>query len=220
MSQLTNSAVFNFCGLDIIRRIKACLVGVFFLAAAPLNSYASESDWMQYGGHEGGGRYSALTQINKDNVHKLEVAWTFKTGHLDRVPEKLSFLKHLVGFQVTPIILPNDVGGHLVLCTPFNEVIAIDPETGEKRWFYNPKIDLTPFAGRFNCRGLAQWRDPDADPNQVCAHSLFLATSDKRLIALDATTGTPCPTFGKGGCLLYTSPSPRDATLSRMPSSA
>ena len=106
MSQLTNSAVFNFCGLDIIRRIKACLVGVFFLAAAPLNSYASESDWMQYGGHEGGGRYSALTQINKDNVHKLEVAWTFKTGHLDRVPEKLSFLKHLVGFQVTPIICP------------------------------------------------------------------------------------------------------------------
>ena len=199
MSQLTNSAVFNFCGLDIIRRIKACLVGVFFLAAAPLNSYASESDWMQYGGHEGGGRYSALTQINKDNVHKLEVAWTFKTGHLDRVPEKLSFLKHLVGFQVTPIILPNDVGGHLVLCTPFNEVIAIDPETGEQRWFYNPKIDLRPFAGRFNCRGLAQWRDPDADPNQVCAHSLFLATSDKRLIALDAATGTPCPKFGKEG---------------------
>ena len=53
------------------------------------------------------------------------------------------------------------------------------------------KIDLTPFAGRFNCRGLAQWRDPDADPNQVCTHSLFLATSDKRLIALDAATGTP-----------------------------
>ena len=77
MSQLANSVMFSFCGLDIIRRTCACLVGVFFLAATPLNSYASESDWMQYGGHEGGGRYSALTQINKDNVHKLEVAWTF-----------------------------------------------------------------------------------------------------------------------------------------------
>ena len=80
MSQLTNSAVFNFCGLDIIGRIKACLVGVFFLAAAPLNSYASESDWMQYGGHEGGGRYSALTQINKDNVHKLRLHGLLRQG--------------------------------------------------------------------------------------------------------------------------------------------
>ena len=199
MSQLISSAVSSFWVLGVIKRVSASLIGIFFLAAGTLNSYASESDWMHYGGHEGGGRYSDLTQINKDNVHNLEVAWTFKTGHLDRVPEKLSFLKHLVGFQVTPIILPKDVGGHLVLCTPFNEVIAIDPETGEQRWFYNPKIDLRPFAGRFNCRGLAQWRDSDADPNEVCRHSLFLATSDKRLISLDARTGNPCPNFGKDG---------------------
>ena len=59
------------------------------------NLLAVESDWMQYGGHEGGGRYSDLSQINRDNVDKLEVAWKYKTGHLDRVPEKLSFLKKL-----------------------------------------------------------------------------------------------------------------------------
>ncbi|HIN13046.1 MAG TPA: hypothetical protein EYM72_02050, partial [Gammaproteobacteria bacterium] len=88
----------SFWVLGVIKRISASLIGIFFLAAGTLNSYASESDWMHYGGHEGGGRYSDLTQINKDNVHNLEVAWTFKTGHLDRVPEKLSFLKHLVGF--------------------------------------------------------------------------------------------------------------------------
>ena len=119
MSQLTNSAGFSFCGLDTIRRISVCLVAAFFLAAVVLNSYASESDWMQYGGHEGGGRYSALTQINKDNVHKLEVAWTFKTGHLDRIPEKLSFLKHLVGFQVTPIILFFKIFLALIMLTSF-----------------------------------------------------------------------------------------------------
>jgi len=89
MSQLISSAVSSFWVLGVIKRISASLIGIFFLAAGTLNSYASESDWMHYGGHEGGGRYSDLTQINKDNVHNLEVAWTFKTGHLDRVPEKI-----------------------------------------------------------------------------------------------------------------------------------
>ena len=164
-----------------------------------IHSLASESDWMQYGGDEGGGRYSTLSQINRDNVGQLEVAWKYKTGHLDRVPEKLSFLKKMVGFQVTPIMLPNDVGGLLILCTPFNEIIALDSINGTKKWSYDPKIDLRPFAGRFSCRGLAQWRNPNLQLTEICAHSLFLATNDKRLIAVDAKTGTPCPTFGENG---------------------
>ena len=110
----------------VIKRISASLNGIFFLAAGTPNSYASESDWMHYGGNEGGGRYFDLNQINKDNVHNLEVAWTFKKGHLDRVPEKLSFFKHLVGLQVTTIIFPKDVGGHLVLVIPINDIVAID----------------------------------------------------------------------------------------------
>ena len=182
-----------------MKRIIMSFFGLCLLCMNPLYSDENTSDWMQYGGHEGGGRYSPLNQINKDNVHNLEVAWTFKTGHLDRVPEKLSFLRKLVGFQVTPIILPGDVGGHLVLCTPFNEVIALDPASGEQRWFYNPKINLMPLAGRFNCKGLSQWRDPEVNLDQLCAHSLFMATNDKRLIALDARTGNPCPDFGENG---------------------
>ncbi len=131
-----------------MKRIIVSFLGLWLLYTNPLYSDENESDWMQYGGHEGGGRYSPLNQINKDNVHDLEVAWTFKTGHLDRVPERLSFLRKLVGFQVTPILLPDDVGGHLVLCTPFNEVIALDPTSGEQRWFYSPEINLMPLAGR------------------------------------------------------------------------
>ncbi|HJP43283.1 MAG TPA: pyrroloquinoline quinone-dependent dehydrogenase, partial [Gammaproteobacteria bacterium] len=182
-----------------MKRIILSVLGLWFLCMNPLYSDENESDWMQYGGHEGGGRYSPLNQINKDNVHDLEVAWTFKTGHLDRVPERLSFLRKLVGFQVTPILLPDDVGGHLVLCTPFNEVIALDPTSGEQRWFYSPEINLMPLAGRFNCKGLSQWRDPKVNPDELCAHSLFMATNDKRLIALDGRTGTPCPGFGENG---------------------
>jgi quinoprotein glucose dehydrogenase len=130
------------------------LANVIFMFSA----VAAESDWPQYAGDEGGSRYSHLDQINRENIQDLEVAWTYKTGHLDRVPGHLSFLRKLVGFQVTPIILPEDVGGYLVFCTPFNEIIALNGATGEKVWNYDPKIDLRPFAGRFNCRGLAQWR--------------------------------------------------------------
>jgi len=161
--------------------------------------FSKDSDWLQYGGDEGGSRYSKLNQINTLNVKDLEVAWTYKTGHLDRVPEELSFLRKLVGFQVTPIILPDDVGGNLVFCTPFNEVIALNAATGQQTWFYDPKIDLRPFAGRFNCRGLAQWRNPEKPLSETCSHSLYLAASDKRLIALDAKTGLPCPEFGGQG---------------------
>ena len=56
MSQLVNRAVFDIRGLEIIRRISAITFGIFLFALSILNSYASESDWMQYGGHEGGAR--------------------------------------------------------------------------------------------------------------------------------------------------------------------
>jgi len=171
---------------------------IFSVVITP-TGFSKESDWLQYGGDEGGSRYSKLNQINTLNVKDLEVAWTYKTGHLDRIPEQLSFLRKLVGFQVTPIILPDDVGGNLVFCTPFNEVIALNAATGQQVWFYDPKIDLRPFAGRFNCRGLAQWRNPEKTLSEVCSHSLYLAASDKRLIALDAKTGVPCPEFGSQG---------------------
>jgi quinoprotein glucose dehydrogenase len=55
-------------------------------------------------------------------------------------------------------------------------------------------------ANDFNCWGLAQWRDPEArDPEAECAHRLFMAANDRRLIALDARTGLPCAGFGEGG---------------------
>ncbi len=171
------------------------LINVFLM----LPVYGAQSDWPQYAGDEGGSRYSHLDQINRENIKDLEVAWTYKTGHLDRVPEEFSFLKRLVGFQVTPIILPEDIGGYLVFCTPFNEIIALNAATGQKIWSYDPKIDLRPFAGRFNCRGLSQWRNPNKDLNELCAHSLYLAANDKRIIAVDAISGTPCSEFGTEG---------------------
>ena len=151
--------------------------------------------WPTYAGAEGGTRYSPLNQINRSNVQDLEIAWIYNAGHLERAPQ----LRPMVGFQVTPILLPEEAGRHLVLCDPLNRVMALDPSTGEERWLFDPEIDLRPFAGRFNCRGVTYWRDPEAAEAEACAHRLVLATNDRRLAAVDARNGELCEGFGEGG---------------------
>ena len=151
--------------------------------------------WPTYAGAEGGTRYSPLNQINRSNVDELEIAWTYNTGHLEKAPQ----LRPMVGFQATPILLPEEAGRHLVLCDPLNRIMALDPATGEERWMFDPEIDLTPFAGRFNCRGVTYWRDPEAAEADRSAHRIILATNDRRLAAVDARTGESCAGFGDRG---------------------
>ena len=150
---------------------------------------------MHYGGDEGGTRFSSLTQINRDNVAQLEPAWTYRTGAVAENPK----LRMFIDFQATPILLPDEAGGHLVVCTPFSKVIALDPATGEERWSFDPEIDKRPFAGRFKCKGFVQWRDSKADAGDACAHRMFMPLPDRRLLAIDASNGELCDDFGEGG---------------------
>ncbi len=173
---------------------KLVTVGIF-LAFLSGQVAAESGEWPQYGGDEGGGRYSALSQVNRDNVAELELAWSYRTGAQERNPELIA----LSGYQATPILLPAEAGGHLVTCTPFNRVIALNPATGEEIWNYDPEIDLTPYAGRFNCRGVTQWQDPEREVNEACAFRIVLATNDRRMMAMDAKTGELCADFGKQG---------------------
>jgi len=157
---------------------------------------ADEGGWPQYAGEPGGGRFSPLAQINRENVGDLELAWSYQTGALERHPDLIA----LSGYQATPILLPPAAGGHLVTCTPFNRVLALNPVNGEERWFFDPELDTdNRAAGRFNCRGVSQWSDANAKPGEFCAHRIILATNDRRLIALDSATGKLCPDFGDKG---------------------
>ncbi|MCY3989575.1 MAG: hypothetical protein OXF94_13495 [Gammaproteobacteria bacterium] len=76
------------------------------------------------------------------------------------------------------------------------------------RFLMNPKgrhfsrvraSELLLHAGRFNCRGVTYWRDPDAAEADVCAHRILLATNDRRLAAVDARNGESCADFGENG---------------------
>lgn len=172
----------------------------FAVSVLLLNAFcvsAGAQGWAHYGGDEGGSRFSSLTQIDRENVRNLELAWTYRTGAVAANPK----LKMFIDFQATPILLPDEAGGHLIVCDPFTKVIALDPSTGEERWTYEPKFSKVPYAGRFKCKGLAQWRDTEADSDSACATRLYLPLPDLRLLAIDARNGDLCADFGADGAV-------------------
>src|SRR5580765_16815 len=89
---------------------------VLVVAAAPAVLMAqSPNDWWAYGHDQLGSRYSPLTQVTRDNVASLTVAWTFRTGEMDatRRPAK---------FEATPLVIE----GVMYFSTPFGQAIALD----------------------------------------------------------------------------------------------
>jgi len=151
------------------------------------------SEWPSYGGDPGGQRYAALDEITPENVHRLEVAWTYETGD---VSDGKGEVRSTTAFEVTPIL----VDGRLFFCTPFNRVISLDPATGAEHWTFDPQIDLSGrYANQLICRGVSTWVDPDAGPDDTCRRRIYTATNDARLIALDAADGRPCADFGQAG---------------------
>ena len=166
-----------------------CLGSVF--GSVCLSSLALA--WEHWGGDRGGSRFSPLAQITPGNVGNLVRAWEFRTGDLDsRAPEVMKRTK----FQATPLFVEDS----LIFCSPFNEVIALDPGSGAPKWRYDPKISTSQRpANRYNCRGVAYWIDDRAAENAACRARIYVGTNDVRVIALDAKTGIPCEDFGSHG---------------------
>jgi quinoprotein glucose dehydrogenase len=151
--------------------------------------------WPEYGGDAGGRRYTPLADVTPENVGRLRVAWTHRTGD---GPTSRGEHASTLASEVTPIL----VEGKLVLCTPYNRVIALDAETGKKRWDFDPRLDLSGrYANQLVCRGVAAWLDPGRGPAAACRWRIFTATNDARLFALDAETGSPCRDFGAAGAV-------------------
>ena len=169
----------------------ACL---FVIRAASTPRGDHRDDWPVYGHDPGGMRFSPLTQITRENVAQLKVAWTFHTGDISDG----SGGRKRSGFETTPIL----VDGTLYLTTGFNRVIALDPETGKQRWAYDPLVEqAADYGDGLINRGVATWLDPDRAEGKLCHRRIFEATLDARLIALDAATGAGCPDFGASGQL-------------------
>ena len=151
------------------------------------------ADWPYWGGDQGATHYSPLDQITAQNVANLEVAWTHRSGDFFDG----SGASKVTAFQATPLV----VNDHLYYCTPFMRVFALDPETGEERWRFDPELEARHGEGPYplTCRGVSYWEDSRAAPGAGCKKRIFLGTADSELFALDADTGRLCPEFGEAG---------------------
>ena len=171
----------------------SCLSALMLLwgcGSPEIDSSGPVAQWASYGAAPGGGRYSPLTQITAENVDDLEIAWIYHTGDYADGSEGLA----PSSFQNTPIV----VDGTMYICTPFNRVIALDPDSGEELWVYDPVVDTSQIYVQA-CRGVSTWLDARKVDGDVCRRRIITGTLDARLIALDAATGKPCPDFGDAG---------------------
>ena len=151
-------------------------------------------EWRAYGHDALGSRFSPLAEITRDNVSRLEAAWTYHTGETD---PKFAGRRRQRSLEVTPLV----VQGRMYISTPLGRVIALDPETGRELWVYDPQVDRNIPFGDFTSRGVSYWVDSGADlsAESPCVRRVIVATIDGRLIALDAERGTVCTAFGEGG---------------------
>jgi glucose dehydrogenase len=154
-----------------MRILLIALVAGVLVPAFP-QAIPQKGDWPAYGRDPGGTRYSPLDQINTKNVAQLQRAWTYHTGERGR------------GFETTPIV----VDGIMYFSTQNQRIVALDPETGQEIWKYDPQSN-----GREH-RGVAFWPGDKQTPPRI-----LLGTGDGRLIALDAKTGVPAGSFGDNG---------------------
>jgi quinoprotein glucose dehydrogenase len=155
------------------------------LTALPLcaQTGAPGGEWRTYGGDLGNTRYSALDQINASNFNKLQIVWSLKTANFGPEPE--------YKFETTPLMANG------VLYTTAGSrraVVALDAATGELLWSHAEHEGARGMAAprRLSGHGLAYWTDGTEE-------RILYVTPGYRLIALDAKTGIPVPTFGKQG---------------------
>jgi len=163
-----------------------CVAPAVALAQSP-----DASDWGYYGGDAFGQRFSSLDEINRSNVSRLKVAWTYRTGELGANFKRAGKLT----FESTPVL----AFGLLYIETGTNIVIALDPESGHERWRVDPHIDRTRHYAEASSRGVSVWESTDAGQPGLCRRRIFTGTLDARLLALDAETGRPCAEFGGSG---------------------
>jgi len=119
-------------------------------------------DWPSYNGDYTGRRFSALDQINPDNVHRLRAQWVFHSTNSESL-------------EVTPVV----VGG-VMYVTSANDTFALDARTGRVLWSHTRPLSkgLIDDAAAHHNRGAAVWHT-----------RLFMETDNAHLLCLDARSG-------------------------------
>jgi quinoprotein glucose dehydrogenase len=144
-------------------------------AVAALTQYghaqARRTTWTDYGGQPDNARYFTLDQINKSNLDKLGIAWTYPTGDT-------------ISYVFNPIVVDNV----MFVLARNNSLVALDATTGREIWIHEGLQGIAP-------RGINYWESKDRSDRRL----LFQMNS--YLQAIDAKTGKSILTFGKEGAV-------------------
>lgn len=132
----------------------------------------SHTTWSDYGGGSDSAQYSALHEINRANVSKLQIAWVFPTGDDNRY-----FFNPIQAHGLTYVLAQN------------NSIVALNAETGKEVWIHK----AAPGTGIITNRGINYWESRDGRDRRL------LFASNHSLQAIDARTGKLILSFGRNG---------------------
>ncbi|MDA0196777.1 MAG: PQQ-binding-like beta-propeller repeat protein [Bacteroidetes bacterium] len=153
------------------------LTAFCFIINACQQDQTNFSTWQVYKGDAGARSYSALNQINKDNVGQLEVIWTF-------YPNDVQGRYRAGKYESNPIV----IGDVMYFTSDWHWLYAIKAVSGEKIWSFDP---FDGGRGGGIMRGVAYWNDKDDER--------ILFTAKNFLYAINAKTGHPILGFGDNG---------------------
>lgn len=144
-----------------------------------VNANREPGNWIHHHGNYGAQRFSALDQINKNNVSKLRVAFTWAMGGTKGGGKEIIQFP-FAGLEGTPVA----EDGFLYLTTGWGDVTKLDVHGGVPRqvWKYDPQPDRD-YATTVACCGIN-------NRGAVLAGSMVISpVIDGRIIALDKTDG-------------------------------
>ena len=136
------------------------------VSAGSVPAAGPDREWRVYSGDSAGTKYSPLDQINRSNVSKLQVAWTYHTGDSRRKPATT--------IECNPLV----VNGVMYVTTAQMKLAALEAGTGKLLWQYDPFEGVDEDDPRGVNRGVAYWEDGNDQ------RIFFVARA--RLMAFDA----------------------------------
>ena len=148
------------------------LLGVLGSCTSDVSPQADYTQWQSYLGGKDRNHYSILNQITPENVTALQVAWEYNAPDYGQM-------------QMNPIVVDTLLYG----VTAALRAVAIHSATGKEIWQFGDSLQVW----HSTSRGVSFW-EKDKDKR-------IFFTRGSQLWALNALTGKPVPSFGRGGAV-------------------
>jgi quinoprotein glucose dehydrogenase len=177
---------------DVRRVVAAAFLVSLTIATSGLVTSQPPSphiEWRYFGGNKAFTRYSALDQINRDNVNALRIAWR-RSAVNERLMAAYPDLRPSPYLRATPIALD----GVLYTQDAHGLVIALDGATGKTLWEQQPFAPTREEATGASTRGVDYWHGSGAN-----ADTRILSIRGEYLYATHAGNGRPVESFGAKG---------------------